>query len=462
MHWAEIASTRLADQTIAFQASRRFPKTCPMCSELFRIPIDWLNASAVGEISVGMLLAMAIGVGILKLLAWGRKSNRSAEARGYVPGLVIIALALVFVPRFVTGIPIRGYGVMVLLGSLTGIMMAVHRTRQMNLSPDVLFSLVIGMFICGIIGARLFFVIEYWDTKFQSDSWRTTLFEALKFTEGGLVVYGSVIGGSIALLVFAKQHRIPPLVLTDLIAPSLLAALAFGRIGCLLNGCCYGGESNQPWAVTFPRDSIPYIEQVVSGRMFGFTLTEPIDEVDQSEDRATVENSLPIVSSVEPSTSSSSALQVGTKITRINDEQVRGLEQAQHVLFAAFSAGEPVQLVDLEGRQYDFPAAPMPARSLPVHPTQIYSAVHAALLSWVLWSYYPLRRRDGEVTALMLTIYPISRFLLEWIRIDESAVFNTGLSISQNISIVVFAGAIGLWIYLLRQQPRRAEVVLAS
>jgi len=268
---------------------------------------------------------------------------------------------------------------MVLMGSLTGLLMATHRARQMNLSPEVIYSLAFGMFLCGILGARLFFVIEYWETRFQFGDWRTTLFEVVKFTEGGLVIYGAFLGATLAFLVFTIRHRLSPLAMSDLIAPSLLAGLAFGRIGCLLNGCCYGGESTQPWAVTFPRESMPYMEQVAKGR-----------------------------------------------------------------------------LKNAAGEAFDVSMPEMRGRSLPVHPTQIYSSVHAALLSWVLWSFYPFRRRDGEVTALMLTIYPISRFLLEIIRIDESAVFGTGLSISQNISIVLFVVALGLWVFLRRQEPHRA------
>ena len=245
-----------------------------MCSELFRIPLDWLNAPAVGSITVSMLLALAIGIGMLKVLAWGRKTNQMAEAWGYVPGMAIIAVALLLVPRLVPAIPIRGYGVMVLLGSVTGILMAMHRARQRNLSPDVIISMAFGLFICGIIGARLFFVIEYWDTKFKFDSWQKTIFEVLKFTEGGLVVYGSLIGGTLAFLVFTIRRGLSPLAMADLIAPSFMAGLALGRIGCLLNGCCYGGESDQPWAVTFPPESAPYMEQVVAGKMFGFSLAE--------------------------------------------------------------------------------------------------------------------------------------------------------------------------------------------
>jgi phosphatidylglycerol:prolipoprotein diacylglycerol transferase len=95
----------------------------------------------------------------------------------------------------------------------------------------------------------------------------------------------------------------------------------------------------------------------------------------------------------------------------------------------------------------------LPSRSLPVHPTQLYSAIHAGLLSWFLWSYYPFRRCAGAVFAILITVYPIARFLLEIIRIDESAVFGTGLSISQNISLFMLAGAAGLWIFLFRKPP---------
>jgi phosphatidylglycerol:prolipoprotein diacylglycerol transferase len=91
-----------------------------------------------------------------------------------------------------------------------------------------------------------------------------------------------------------------------------------------------------------------------------------------------------------------------------------------------------------------------------VHPTQWYGAVNAALLGGLLWTYYPFRRRDGEVIAMLLTLYPIARFLLEMIRVDEASFMGTGLSISQNVSIVLFVAAMALWAYLYRQ-PRGRE-----
>jgi phosphatidylglycerol:prolipoprotein diacylglycerol transferase len=71
-----------------------------------------------------------------------------------------------------------------------------------------------------------------------------------------------------------------------------------------------------------------------------------------------------------------------------------------------------------------------------------------------LLAYYPFRRRDGEVVALLLTLYPISRFLLECIRKDEGGQFGTGLTISQNVSLLMLAGVALLWYYVLRQ-PRK-------
>ena len=145
------------------------------------------------------------------------------------------------------------------------------------------------------------------------------------------------------------------------------------------------------------------------------------------------------------------------KIARINGRATANLEQTQEALLFAATEQLSVTITDDAGASVKIVPTELPARSRPVHPTQVYSAVNAALMSWLLWSFYPYRRRDGEVTALMLTLYPIARYLLEIIRIDESPVFGTGLSISQNISIVIFAGALALWYYLARQPQQRAS-----
>lgn len=410
-----------------------------MCSEFFRIPIEWHGVPIFG---VGVLLAFWLVGGGLVIFASGKQTGWSAETWGYLPALILGVVGIMVVPRlFPEGLPIRGYGVMVLTGSLLAIWMFVYRTRQVGIDTDAILSLVFGLFIGGIIGARVFFVIEYWDTRFQFDDWSTTLLEIVKFTEGGLVFYGSMIGGAIAYFVLVRRLRLPALALGDLIAPSLLLGLAFGRLGCLMNGCCYGGETDNRWAVTFPRDSIPYMEQTSLGRMFSLRIG-PVGENDLR----------PVVELVDKDSPAMDAgVTPGMKIAKINGRQVGSFADAQQELMLVYGSGRPLLLGSDSGQVFEIPAMHL-QRSRPVHPTQIYSAINAALLAWVLWSFYPFRRRDGEVVALMVLLYPISRFLLEIIRIDESAVFGTGLSISQNISIVLFVGAIALWIYLWTQR----------
>lgn len=421
-----------------------------MCSELFRIPVEW---SGIPIFGFGVLLLVWLVGGATWLVVLGRREGWSSETWSYLPGLLIGAVAIGMLPRlFPAGLPIRGYGVMVLTGSIAGLSLAAHRARQMKLNPELIFSLAFGMFVCGILGARLFYVIEYWEDRFQRQSWSDTLLAILKFTEGGLVVYGALIGATVAFCFFVKRHRLPPLAIADVIAPSLLVGLAFGRIGCLLNGCCYGGETTVPWAVSFPQESPAYMEQVSAGRLFGLRLA-PSSATDPS----------PTVVDVElDSVAEHAGLTSGTKLVAINGKRIQSLPAAQEALFFAAANRVPLQLQSAAGKTFKFPTADLPLRSRPVHPTQVYSAINAALLAWVLWSFSSFRRRDGEVTALMLTLYPISRFLLEIIRIDESSVFGTGLSISQNISLVIFLATLGLWVYLRRQPPKLASFASLS
>ena len=88
------------------------------------------------------------------------------------------------------------------------------------------------------------------------------------------------------------------------------------------------------------------------------------------------------------------------------------------------------------------------SHSLPVHPTQLYSALDGLLILALLTAYFPRRRRDGEVMALLMVTYPVTRFLIEGLRDDEPALL-AGLTMSQWISVGVFAGGLVAWAYLL-------------
>jgi phosphatidylglycerol:prolipoprotein diacylglycerol transferase len=164
-----------------------------------------------------------------------------------------------------------------------------------------------------------------------------------------------------------------------------------------------------------------------------------------------------VVKHVDPGSPAASAgLKAGDSIAAINSENIHSLLDAKYRMLELFKSQSPIHLTLRDGRTVNIPAITIPARSLPVHPTQLYSAIDGALLGWLLWTFYPFRRHDGEAIALLLTIHPITRFLLEVIRIDEPAVFGTGMTISQNVSLILLACGIGLWWYLAH---RRTGVV---
>jgi phosphatidylglycerol:prolipoprotein diacylglycerol transferase len=376
----------------------------------------------------------------------------------------LLGAAIVFFPRvFPDGFPVRGYGLLLLVGITSGLALAMLRARQAGLNQELILSLAMWLVVCGVIGARLFHVVEYWDTKFAGRPPVETLLEILNVPEGGLVIYGALFGGAVGLVAFTRKHRLPLLSMADLVAPSLLVGLAFGRIGCLLNGCCYGGQTDLPWAVTFPklssrfeesktgmpRYSPPYFDQAVHGEMHGFRL-------DADEEGRLV------VTRVEPQSAAAAAgLTQGDVITAINGRRVETMEDVKPAMLTALERGASLRLGMATGKSVEIAAATIPPRSRPVHPTQVYSAIDAGILGWLLWSFYPFRRRDGETIALLLTVHPITRFLLEIIRTDEPAVFGTGMSISQNISILLLAGGLALWWYLSKQ-PRGIVWPLAA
>jgi phosphatidylglycerol:prolipoprotein diacylglycerol transferase len=411
-----------------------------MQSELFRIP---MHVGAVPLFGVGVLLVVwLVGMGGW-LFAQRRCGMPVAEAWGYAPVVAMMAAAIFFLPRlFPDGLPIRGYGLMLLLAAVSGIGLALHRARQNNLPADLIYSLAFWMFLCGIAGARLFFIIEYWDARFAPLGFPESLRQMLMFTEGGLVVYGSLIGASLAFIVFCWKHKVPMLALADMLAPSLAIGLALGRVGCLLNGCCYGGVCDKPWAVTFPVGSPAYQDQLYAQTIGGISLREAPSR--QGEDASETPRVILEGAAIEGRPGSN-------VVDTINGTVVRTLAEAQVALSRAYWSNQQVTLKLADGR-----GVSSPGRSLPVHPTQVYSAVNAALLALLTWTLYSFRRRDGVVIGLLLTLYPISRFLLEHIRTDEAAIFNTGLSISQNVSVLLLGGIVLYWFLLYRRPARLA------
>jgi phosphatidylglycerol:prolipoprotein diacylglycerol transferase len=251
---------------------------------------------------------------------------------------------------------------MLLVAAACGTWLSVVRGRRVGIDADTILALATEVFLWGLVGARLFYVIEYHDQFFAAgkplvDSLR----DVVNIAAGGLVVFGSLPTAFWAAWRFARRRGLSLLELADCVVPGMLVGLAIGRVGCFLNGCCYGGPCDLPWGVRFPAGTGP----------------------------------------------------------------------AGH--YPAPDGG-----------------------SIPLHPAQLYAAIDAAILAALAVVFTPLFRRDGEVFALVLTLHPISRILLEMIRVDEPPALGTPLSISQLVSLALLAVAAALWWWISRQPARGA------
>ena len=146
--------------------------------------------------------------------------------------------------------PVYWYGVMVAVGFLTGIWTATRRCVRDGLDPHKIADLAPWLIVSGLVGARILYVITYWKQSFAGEPW----WEVFMIRHGGLVFYGGLIGAVLATIVFVKWKKLPPLKVGDALAPSIALGHMFGRIGCLLNGCCYGSLCSLPWAIHFPNE----------------------------------------------------------------------------------------------------------------------------------------------------------------------------------------------------------------
>lgn len=343
-------------------------------------------------------------------------------------------------PLVPNGLAIQGYGVCMLIAMVSGVGLCLYRCYQIGLDSDKFLSLTFWMIVIGIIGARLFYVIQKFD-NFARVASKDLLFEMVNMTSGGLVVYGSLIGGVVAAAVFMWLNKMPWRTVIDVLAPGMVLGLAIGRIGCLMNGCCYGGvcEPGDP-GIYFPAGSPPYIEQLTSGELLG--IRGSFDE----------ESYLVSVDSVdEGSVAAKQGIVAGDSVRIFLNHNDKG-----DVRLRAAKGGLDLTLdtvLDRPEQQPIFiPVASLPARSLRTQPTQIYSAMTASLLCIFLWFYWPYRKRPGEVFALMCLIYPVCRFLLEMIRTDEKGAFGTPFTVSQLVSFGLFSAGLALFAYV-RSRP---------
>jgi phosphatidylglycerol:prolipoprotein diacylglycerol transferase len=301
-----------------------------------------------------------------------------------------------------TNTPIYGYGVMLVIGFLLALECGKFLARRAGLDPEIFVNCGLIALVAGIAGARISHVIENWPT--YTDPSRTffaNFFDAVNIRSGGLTFYGGLILAFPACIAYGLWRKVPIRRGMDIVAPCVMIGLGIGRVGCFLNGCCYGAECdrNFPLAVTYPYHSNPYLDQFGRGELQAppeLTFTIP------GRDR-------PIL--VDPSD-----IHKDAELTSIARE----------------------------------------SRSLPVHPAQLYSTFTALLIAAILVSYFSLNPAPGRVMALMLMLEGVTRFLLEMLRAEPPVVtvFGHGWSLSMVLGVILAFSGVALWFFFSTREPR--------
>jgi len=339
---------------------------------LFSIPIH--DPWPLGQLGappgyVVLLVLWLIWGSISCFRLWRREGGFSSDVKSAVGWSIAVGSAIAFVPQFIqiARVPVYGYGAMMVMAAVGSGWTAARRSPLAGVSPQFTWDLALWSVLAGVVGARVFHLIQYHERVFAlCQNPQDYLLAAINLPDGGLVLYGGIIAAVLTFVWSCHRQGISILKYGDAVVPAVFVGIACGRMGCFLNGCCFGDACDLPWAVSFPPESAAY-----------------------------------------------------------------GALKARGVI------------------------SPDALATLPLHPTQIYSAINGLVLAGLLAAYYPFRQRDGSVLSLALIGYALSRICEEILRNDEGSQFGTGLTISQLISLGVLAFGLSLaWWSWTRTAPK--------
>lgn len=306
--------------------------------------------------------------------------------------------------------PIYSYGLMLVIGFLLATELAKCLARRVGTNPEIYVNAGLIALVAGVIGARLSHVLENFfpicaaSVVIVAKSGERRPADRRRFDF--LWRFSAGYAGGHALRVRKKVNILRGM---DVVAPALMVGLAIGRIGCFLNGCCYGEIS---YAADIPTVSYPYGSNAYVDHFY--------------------ENRLPAAPAIELT----------------NPADPRGLLPRHYV--------ESVPSLASIARNY---------RSAPTIPTQLYSTFTALLIAGVCVSYFSLSPIPGRVFGLMLMLEGPTRFILEMLRVEpavighgtDSLTFLPAMSISMILGAIIFMAGVFMWLGLGLFGPRPAS-----
>ena len=314
-----------------------------------------------------------------------------------------------------TGLTVKSYGFMMIIGFVAAVAIIKRLSRGITSKPEFVINGALYALIAGVIGARIFHVIHYFE-KFRGDP-----LSILAIWQGGLELLGGVSLALIVIVFYLRRHKLPVRRYLDIVVTGLFFALAFGRIGCFLNGCCYGKPTTLPWGVRFPYNSFAYRSQV-----------HPDPERNRNQPY------------------------IDLPAEYFEQVETDGLWYSE---LKPFEALTPEQKYDVTQGPY---------RCLPVHPTQLYSSINAVFCGLVLFFLWrrsqkasrsdqpenakKIFTKPGYIFSLMFVLYGLTRFCIEFLRDDSPFEFD-GLTVSQNLGITMIVIGFVLFDIFFKAKP---------
>jgi phosphatidylglycerol:prolipoprotein diacylglycerol transferase len=299
-----------------------------------------------------------------------------------------------------THLTVKSYGLMMVVGFLAAVSLIRWLSRNITPDPQLVTNGALYSLIGGVAGARLFYVVHY------LDRFRAHPVAVFFIWEGGLEFLGGVVVAITIIFVYLRYHKLPIRRYLDILAIGLMLGIAFGRIGCFLNGCCYGKPTDLPWAVRFGYLSFAHRSQI---------------SPDPARNRLEPQLALP--------------------------EEFFGYHDDDGNFVQDWKPKDKLT----EQQKYEVTKGKY--RCLPVHPTQLYASAAGAVLCLLLYLFWRRAQRAGGsgntakllakpgcTFALAFILYGIWRFLMEFLRDDNPfehawwAVYKGG-TVSQNLSI---------------------------
>lgn len=138
---------------------------------------------------------------------------------------------------------VHGYGLMIAIGVVVAMFVADKRAAKRGLNGELIYGLTVWTIVLGFLSAKVLFIITYF---------KDFLASPMSFIKGnGFVVFGGIIGGVATIWGYCRINKVSFIDMFDLVVPEVALAQGFGRIGCLLAGCCYGRETTSPIGIVF-------------------------------------------------------------------------------------------------------------------------------------------------------------------------------------------------------------------